>query len=225
MNFNELLNRIIYLLPQHPEPPNWQIYIAYFRTCGTCGCIIYSCRWIFSLGCQVQSILCAPFGSRPVDFELCSSVTIMWCDCPLSLSSWRDFKMSINVICFVAIIWCLWILVCVRLMALRESEVLSWWLRACQVCVCVCWCVCVSVRDRAGCGREKLNMWAEDWSRSNVWDSNALQRSQTSIHSHGALHGRATTCSCCWCVRQNLFAATVYVDAYCNPVAVSINRP
>lgn len=30
MNFNELLNRIIYLLPPHPEPPNWQIYIAFF---------------------------------------------------------------------------------------------------------------------------------------------------------------------------------------------------
>lgn len=30
MNFNELLNRIIYLLPPRPEPPNWQIYIAFF---------------------------------------------------------------------------------------------------------------------------------------------------------------------------------------------------
>lgn len=29
MNFNELLNRIIYLLPQHPQPPNWRIYIAF----------------------------------------------------------------------------------------------------------------------------------------------------------------------------------------------------
>lgn len=45
MNFNELLNRIIYLLPLRPEPPNWQIYIAFFfRTCGTFVCIIYSRR-------------------------------------------------------------------------------------------------------------------------------------------------------------------------------------
>lgn len=57
MNFNELLNRIIYLLSPHPKPPNLQIYIAFsLQTCDTFVCIIYPHGWIFSL--QRQSILC-----------------------------------------------------------------------------------------------------------------------------------------------------------------------
>ena len=119
-----------------------------------------------------------------------------------------DFEMSISTICFVAIVWRLAILVCFRLMALCESSGIVLVAEGGQMYVCVCVYVCEGL---CWLWQKEMNKRAEDWSPASLWDSDALQMSQTSIHSHEAPHGEATTHSHRRRVCQTLCAALLSV--------------
>ena len=84
MNFNELLNRIIYLLPPHPEPPNWQIYIAFFSNLWhICMHNLLSRLNIFFRMSSLVYSVCRPLGISPVLFESCSPEILIDFDCTL----------------------------------------------------------------------------------------------------------------------------------------------
>lgn len=69
MNFNELLNRIIYLLAQHPEPPNWQIYIAFIFFFNLWHICMHNLQWEVNIFFRLSGLLythvyiyiCMPF--------------------------------------------------------------------------------------------------------------------------------------------------------------------
>lgn len=134
-----------------------------------------------------------------------------------------DFETSVSIICFAAIIWCLWILVCFRLMTLCESSgIVLVGEDVPNACVCLSVCVCACVSDYVGSGRKR---WISE------------QRT-------GALPARETPAHCRWAkppsIHMELFMvgrrhaptvsvsvriyALLHVYAYCNSLAVSINR-